>query len=174
MLNTRLCMGWTCRFETLKSTCLVMLTCLWLNTLLLPSPSSMLKIWSLNATMLLFRRGGGLCRYDRICKVEPFQRALRELECDMMVNGRRRDHGVDRASLQLFSLAGNGLANCQPLAYWSFEDCFTFASQEGFSLHPLHEQGYPSVGDVHSTVPVDRSKWCALVQCTLQQATLCE
>lgn len=31
----------------------------------------------------------------------------------MMVNGRRRDHGADRAKLQLFSVAGNGLANCQ-------------------------------------------------------------
>jgi phosphoadenosine phosphosulfate reductase len=49
----------------------------------------------------------------------------------------------------------------QPLAYWSFEDCFKFAEKEGFSLHPLHEKGYPSVGDVHSTLPVDRSKWCA-------------
>jgi phosphoadenosine phosphosulfate reductase len=25
--------------------------------------------------------------------------------------------------------------------------------------HPLHDQGYPSVGDVHSTVPVPKEKW---------------
>lgn len=29
------------------------------------------------------------CRYDRICKVEPFQRALAETGCDIMINGRR-------------------------------------------------------------------------------------
>jgi 3'-phosphoadenosine 5'-phosphosulfate sulfotransferase (PAPS reductase)/FAD synthetase len=47
----------------------------------------------------------------------------------------------------------------QPLAYWEFEDCFTYAQREGFGLHPMHEKGYPSLGDVHSTLPVDRSRW---------------
>ena len=47
----------------------------------------------------------------------------------------------------------------QPLAYWEFEDCFTYAEREGFPLHPLHEQGYPSMGDVQSTIPVPREKW---------------
>ena len=42
------------------------------------------------------------------------------------------------------------LARMQPLAYWEFEDCFTCAEREGFPLHPLHEQGYPSMGDVQS------------------------
>lgn len=56
------------------------------------------------------------------------------------------------------------IVGMQPLAYWSFEDCFTFAEKEAFNLHPLHEKGYPSVGDVHSTLPVDRSKWYDSVQ----------
>ncbi len=33
-------------------------------------------------------------------QVEPFSRALRELNVDCMVNGRRRDHGFDRAHLE--------------------------------------------------------------------------
>ncbi len=33
-------------------------------------------------------------------QVEPFNRALAELEVDVMINGRRRDHGFDRAQLE--------------------------------------------------------------------------
>lgn len=47
----------------------------------------------------------------------------------------------------------------QPLAWWEFADCFAYAKQEGFSLHPLHEMGFPSIGDLHSTVPVPRETW---------------
>ena len=54
-----------------------------------------------------------VCRYDRICKVEPFQRALLAQECDMMINGRRRDHGAERAHLHLFDMGVTGVGNCQ-------------------------------------------------------------
>lgn len=47
----------------------------------------------------------------------------------------------------------------QPLAWWEFADCFAYAEQEGFGLHPLHDKGFPSVGDVHSTVPIPRDEW---------------
>lgn len=53
----------------------------------------------------------------------------------------------------------NESTGMQPLAYWEFEDCFTFAEAKGCGLHPLHEQGYPSLGDVHSTLPVPRESW---------------
>ena len=47
----------------------------------------------------------------------------------------------------------------QPLAWWEFADCFAYAEQEGFGLHPLHAKGFPSVGDMHSTVPIPREDW---------------
>lgn len=47
----------------------------------------------------------------------------------------------------------------QPLAYWEFRDCFEYAEQEGVPLHPLHDAGYPSLGDAHSTLPVPRDQW---------------
>lgn len=34
-------------------------------------------------------------------QVEPFQRGLKELETDCMINGRRRDHGAERAFLEV-------------------------------------------------------------------------
>ena len=35
--------------------------------------------------------------YDLKCKVEPLQRALKEYNSDAWINGRRRDHGAERA-----------------------------------------------------------------------------
>ena len=99
--------------------------------------------------------------YDRICKVEPFGRSLRELQVDAMINGRRRDHGAERAHLQLVDApARPGAAvNVQPLAWWEFEDCMRFLEENNVPKHPLFDQGYPSVGDVHSTLPVPKEKW---------------
>jgi phosphoadenosine phosphosulfate reductase len=99
--------------------------------------------------------------YDRICKVEPFGRSLKELNVDAMINGRRRDHGAERAHLQLVDApARPGAAvNVQPLAWWEFEDCMRFLEDNNVPKHPLFDQGYPSVGDVHSTLPVPKEKW---------------
>jgi phosphoadenosine phosphosulfate reductase len=97
--------------------------------------------------------------YDRICKVEPFARALRSLEVDAMLNGRRRDHGAERAALELWEGGATGMAKCQPLAYWEFRDCFAYIERHGLEAHPLHAAGYPSIGDAHSTVPVPRAQW---------------
>lgn len=34
-------------------------------------------------------------------QVEPFSRAVRTLQADVMINGRRRDHGFERAFLEV-------------------------------------------------------------------------
>eukprot|EP00968_Pinguiococcus_pyrenoidosus_P000760 scaffold47_cov258-Pinguiococcus_pyrenoidosus.AAC.87 len=54
--------------------------------------------------------------YDRLCKVEPLQRALKETEADAWINGRRRDHGAERAALPVWEAF-----KVNPLAFWSFE-----------------------------------------------------
>ncbi|BBN13532.1 hypothetical protein MPTK1_6g04280 [Marchantia polymorpha subsp. ruderalis] len=95
--------------------------------------------------------------YDRICKVEPFSRALKTLEVDAMVNGRRRDHGAERAHLEIFE--GGDMAKVQPLAYWEFRDCWDYIEKYQLPYHPLHDQGYPSIGDMQSTLPVPKSQW---------------
>jgi phosphoadenosine phosphosulfate reductase len=46
-----------------------------------------------------------------------------------------------------------------PLAHWTFADCFASLARHSAPLHPLHAEGYPSLGDVHSTLPVPREKW---------------
>eukprot|EP00961_Rhodomonas_salina_P177412 2392325-Rhodomonas_salina.5 len=110
-----------------------------------------------------------------------------------MINGRRRDHGAERAYIDLFENApiGGGLAKvtCEharcllwlwlwlwlwleeggdderraaeaanaavnPLAYWTFEDCFDYITKYKIPIHPLHADGYPSIGDKKDTVKV--------------------
>ncbi|CAK0787949.1 hypothetical protein CVIRNUC_011171 [Coccomyxa viridis] len=95
--------------------------------------------------------------YDKICKVEPFQRSLKDMDVDVMINGRRRDHGFERAQLEVFEEGDPIKAN--PLAWWEFKDCMEYLERSGLERHPLHDQGYPSIGDLHSTVPVPKEKW---------------
>jgi phosphoadenylyl-sulfate reductase (thioredoxin) len=95
-------------------------------------------------------------QYDKVCKVEPFQRGLKTLETDCMINGRTRWQGFERAWIDQFENApiGGGLAKCNPIAYWTFEDTFDYLAKYKVPHHPLHAKGYPSIGDEKDTIPI--------------------
>jgi len=116
-------------------------------------------------------------QYDKVCKVEPFQRGLKECKTDCMINGRTRWQGFERAWIDQFENApiGGGLAKCNPIAYWTFEDTFDYIAKYNVAAHPLHAAGYPSIGDAKDTIPIpedgsvkfvdnkfvgDMTKWC--------------
>lgn len=92
--------------------------------------------------------------YDTLCKVEPLNRAIEEYKSECWINGRRRDHGDMRASLSVWE---GGKLN--PLAMWSFEDCWLYLRRNNVPYHPLHDVGYASLGDKHSTIKVANDKW---------------
>jgi len=92
--------------------------------------------------------------YDMKCKVEPLKRSLSENSNDMWINGRRRDMGALRANLPIWE---GGKLN--PLAFWTFEDCWNYLKINKVPYHPLHDHGYSSLGDVQSTLPVEKEKW---------------
>ena len=94
--------------------------------------------------------------FDRLCKEEPMGRAMAENASDCWINGRRRDHGAERASLHIWE---GGKLN--PLAFWTFEDCWLYLRNNKVPYHPLHDAGYSSLGDAHSTIPVDVKEWMA-------------
>ncbi len=79
-------------------------------------------------------------QYDKVCKVEPFQRGLKTLNTDCMINGRTRWQGFERAWINQFENApiGGGLAKCNPLAYWTLEDTFDYIAKYKVPHHPLH------------------------------------
>ena len=81
-----------------------------------------------------------------------------------MINGRTRWQGFERAWIDQFENApiGGGLAKCNPIAYWTFEDTFDYIAKYKVPYHPSCEKGYPSHGDAKDTIPVpsmdERSK----------------
>lgn len=95
-------------------------------------------------------------QYDKVCKVEPFQRGLKTLNTDCMINGRTRWQGFERAWIDQFENApiGGGLAKCNPIAYWTLEDTFDYIAKYEVLAHPLHAKGYPSIGDAKDTIPI--------------------
>jgi phosphoadenosine phosphosulfate reductase len=99
-------------------------------------------------------------QYDKVCKVEPFQRGLKTLETDCMINGRTRWQGIERAWIDQFENApiGGGLAKCNPIAYWTLEDTFKYIAKYKIPHHPLHAEGYPSIGDAKDTIPIPEDK----------------
>ncbi len=95
----------------------------------------------------------GISRYNQINKVEPMQRALRELQAGTWFSGLRRSQSDTRGRLEVLGLQ-NGLFKFLPIIDWSNKDVHYYLKEFDLPYHPLWEQGYVSVGDVHTT-----TKW---------------
>jgi phosphoadenosine phosphosulfate reductase len=90
--------------------------------------------------------------YLALAKVEPLVRALGDLDC--WITGIRRDQSPTRAKARKLEWdATHELWKANPLADWSDEDCWAFVRQRGLPYNPLHDRGYESIGDTHSTLP---------------------
>ena len=60
--------------------------------------------------------------FTRQVKLEPFDRALEELQPDIWLTGIRQQETEHRQSLDIVSLDGRGIIKVAPLFYWSDED----------------------------------------------------
>jgi phosphoadenosine phosphosulfate reductase len=90
--------------------------------------------------------------YLSIAKVEPLVRALADLDC--WITGVRRDQSPTRASAPRLGWdAAHELWKANPLADWSDDDCWAYIRERGLPYNPLHDRGYSSIGDTHSTLP---------------------
>ncbi len=92
----------------------------------------------------------GLKQYNRINKVEPMRRALDELNVGTWFSGLRREQSDSRANLPILAIK-NGQFKFLPVIDWSKQDVDDYLEKHQLPLHPLYEQGYRSVGDVHTT-----------------------
>jgi phosphoadenosine phosphosulfate reductase len=92
----------------------------------------------------------GLDRYNRMRKVEPMQRALAELGAHGWFAGLRRSQARTRATVE-FAEQRNGRWKFHPLADWSDRDVGVYLKRHGLPYHPLWDQGYTSIGDVHTS-----------------------
>jgi phosphoadenosine phosphosulfate reductase len=90
--------------------------------------------------------------YLNIAKVAPLMSAL--LELDAWITGIRRDQAPTRANAPKLGWdEQHDLWKANPLADWSDDDCWAYIRERRLPYNPLHDQGYDSIGDVHSTRP---------------------
>jgi phosphoadenosine phosphosulfate reductase len=90
--------------------------------------------------------------YLAVTKVEPLVRALGGLDC--WITGVRRDQSPTRANAQKLAWdTSHELWKANPLADWADDDCWTYIRERQLPYNPLHDQGYSSIGDTHSTLP---------------------
>jgi phosphoadenosine phosphosulfate reductase len=92
----------------------------------------------------------GLKRYNLINKVEPMDRAVRELGATAWLAGLRRTQGSTRETLKVVQQQ-NKITKVHPIIDWDNRTVHRYLTQHGLGYHPLWEQGYVSVGDWHST-----------------------
>jgi len=93
-------------------------------------------------------------RYDYLVKVEPLERALRELNVKAWITGRRRDQGGMRANVEVLEFDVDGRLKVNILANWSWEDVWQYVNENKVPYNTLYDQNYKSIGDYHSTRPV--------------------
>lgn len=92
-------------------------------------------------------------RYDQIRKVEPMQRALKELGANAWLAGLRAHQTSHRQSLGRIAQQ-NDLYKLHPILAWHSRDIYQYLTSHGLPYHPFFEQGYVSVGDWHSSRPL--------------------
>lgn len=95
-----------------------------------------------------------LAKYLEINKVEPMRRALRELGAGGWLAGLRGEQTNFRAGLRRV-VVQNGIYKVHPILHWSSEDVADYFDLYDLPFHPLYPWGYRSIGDTHSTFPVD-------------------
>jgi len=94
-----------------------------------------------------------LNRYDQIRKVEPMQRALKELGAKAWLSGLRRDQTRFRQTLDPVTFDRN-LYKIHPILGWSSKDIYEYLMAHDLPYHPFFDKGYVTVGDWHSSRPL--------------------
>jgi phosphoadenosine phosphosulfate reductase len=92
----------------------------------------------------------GIERYNRLRKVEPMQRALDELGARTWFAGLRRTQATTRADIDFVELR-NGRWKVHPIADWTDRDIGQYLKRHDLPYHPLWDEGYISIGDIHTT-----------------------
>lgn len=90
----------------------------------------------------LYRRNPDLCCH--INKVEPLERAKAGL--DAWVAGIRRDQTPARRDTPVLDPQDDGLLKVCPMVRWTADDVEQYVEDHDLPRHPLHDEGYESIG----------------------------
>ena len=87
-------------------------------------------------------------------KVGPLEKLLADY--DGWITGIRRDQSPARSRARSVEWDGRfGLVKVNPLAEWTADQVWRYLTTHDVPYNPLHDQGYPSIGCIHCTRPVD-------------------
>ncbi len=92
----------------------------------------------------------GIESYNQENKVEPMNRALDELQATSWLAGLRRQQSASRENLSVLALA-KGRVKIHPIIDWTDKNVHDYLKANELPYHPLWEQGYISIGDMHTT-----------------------
>jgi len=92
--------------------------------------------------------------FHRLTKIEPLNRGLDELKAAAWITGRRRDQAITRTRLEIFEFDNQQRLKVNPIATWVRQNSWEYVKEHGVIYNPLHDQGYPSIGDEPLTTPV--------------------
>lgn len=93
-------------------------------------------------------------KFHHITKIEPLQRGLAELNTVAWLTGRRRDQATTRATMPVFEVDAKQRLKINPLASWTRKESWAYVFEHNLIYNPLHDQGYPSIGDEPITTKV--------------------
>jgi len=99
----------------------------------------------------------GIKRYNFINKVEPMQRALKELNALAWITGLRREQSESRSNLKPLAIQDT-VIKVHPIIDWTAKDVHDYLTEYGLPYHPLWYEGYVSIGDVHTTKRISEVK----------------
>ncbi len=126
---------------------------LMLNLQVYQSPLSPARMEALYGKLWEEKNVEALNRYDHIRKVEPMQRALKELGAIAWLTGLRREQTHHRQRLKAVERQGEQY-KIFPILDWNAKDIYEYLSAYSLPYHPFFDQGYVSVGDWHSSRPM--------------------
>ena len=95
----------------------------------------------------------GLEQYNRLRKTEPMRRALQDLKAGTWIAGLRRAQSQSRRDIQFLERRDNRW-KFHPLADWDNRQIWNYLQSHDLPVHPLWESGYVSIGDIHTTAPL--------------------
>lgn len=100
----------------------------------------------------LWKKNPDYCCYLR--KVAPLRNYLADKKA--WVTGIRRSQSESRRNIQFVEWnAENKVVKINPLADWTEERVWNYIRNKNLPYNPLHDDGYPSIGCVPCTQPVD-------------------
>jgi phosphoadenosine phosphosulfate reductase len=88
--------------------------------------------------------------YNRVHKVAPMRRALADLQVNTWIAGIRRSQSLSRGTIDFLELR-EGRWKLHPLADWKDRDIWHYLQAHDLPYHPLWQEGYVSIGDMHTT-----------------------